>query len=69
MTRAPEGQGLVVAIKMAIKPSGMDRTDINYANALRTLTAYNDEFEKMSFKLVFEVHATKKDGMFAVSST
>mmetsp|Transcript_11425 Transcript_11425/g.21108 ORF Transcript_11425/g.21108 Transcript_11425/m.21108 type:complete len:463 (-) Transcript_11425:94-1482(-) len=68
-TPAPEGRGLAAAMEMAIKQSGMEKTDINYVNAHGTSTAYNDKFETMAFKAVFGEHATKKDGKFTVSST
>jgi 3-oxoacyl-(acyl-carrier-protein) synthase len=68
-TPAPEGRGLVGAIGMALKTSGLNPDDINYVNAHGTSTAYNDKFETMALKTVFKEHATKKDGKFVVSST
>lgn len=68
-TPAPEGRGLASAMEMAIKMSGMDKSEINYINAHGTSTAYNDKFETMAIKTVFGEHATAKDGKFVVSST
>ena len=68
-TPAPEGRGLAGAIQMALKMSGIDKTEINYVNAHGTSTAYNDKFETMAIKTVFGEHATAKNGKFVVSST
>jgi len=68
-TPAPEGRGLAAAMEMALKMSGMDKTDVNYVNAHGTSTAYNDKFETMAIKTVFQDHATSKNGKFVVSST
>lgn len=68
-TPAPEGRGLASAMEMAIKMSGMDKSEINYINAHGTSTAYNDKFETMAIKTVFGEQATAKDGKFVVSST
>lgn len=68
-TPAPEGRGLAAAMEMALKMSGMEKTDVNYVNAHGTSTAYNDKFETMAIKTVFQDHATSKNGNFVVSST
>lgn len=68
-TPAPEGRGLAAAMEMALKMSGMEKTDVNYINAHGTSTAYNDKFETMAIKTVFQDHATSKNGNFVVSST
>lgn len=68
-TPAPEGRGLAAAMEMAIKMSGMEKSEINYINAHGTSTAYNDKFETMAIKTVFGEHATSKNGKFVVSST
>lgn len=68
-TPAPEGRGLAAAMEMALKMSGMEKTDVNYVNAHGTSTAYNDKFETMAIKTVFQDHATSKNGKFVVSST
>nr|UAD82339.1 3-oxoacyl-[acyl-carrier-protein] synthase 2 [Chaetoceros muellerii] len=68
-TPAPEGRGLAAAMEMAVKMSGMEKTQVSYLNAHGTSTAYNDKFETMAIKSVFGDHATAKDGKFVVSST
>lgn len=68
-TPAPEGRGLAAAMEMALKQSGIDKTDVGYVNAHGTSTNYNDKFETMAIKSVFGEHATAKDGKFVVSST
>jgi 3-oxoacyl-[acyl-carrier-protein] synthase II len=68
-TPAPEGRGLAAAMEMAIKMSGMEKSEINYINAHGTSTAYNDKFETMAIKAVFGDRASAKDGSFVVSST
>ena len=66
-TPAPEGRGLASAMKMALKMSGMDPTEVNYVNAHGTSTPYNDKFETMAIKTVFGDHA--KSNKMCVSST
>lgn len=66
-TPAPEGRGLAAAMEMAIKMSGMPKTEISYINAHGTSTAYNDKFETMAIKNVFGDHAINKH--LVVSST
>lgn len=68
-TPAPEGRGLAAAMEIAVKMSGMEKTEISYLNAHGTSTNYNDKFETMAIKSVFGDHATNKDGKFVVSST
>ena len=68
-TPAPEGRGLAAAMEMALGESGIEKTDVSYVNAHGTSTPYNDKFETMAIKTVFGDHATKKDGLFVVSST
>lgn len=66
-TPAPGGKGLAAAMEMAVKMSGMDKTDISYINAHGTSTNYNDKFETMAIKTVFGDHAIDKK--LVVSST
>lgn len=66
-TPAPEGRGLAKAMEMALKMSGMDKTEVSYINAHGTSTAYNDKFETMAIKTVFSDHAINKK--MVVSST
>lgn len=62
---APEGEGGVRAMNMAIENSGLKAEDIDYINAHGTSTPYNDKFETMAIKTVFGEHAQK----LAISST
>lgn len=66
-TPAPEGRGLAAAMEMAVKMSGMDKTDVSYINAHGTSTNYNDKFETMAIKTVFGDHALSDK--LVVSST
>jgi 3-oxoacyl-[acyl-carrier-protein] synthase II len=68
-TPAPGGRGLAAAMEMAMKMSGMDKTDVSYINAHGTSTNYNDKFETMAIKTVFGEHATANSGGLVVSST
>ncbi|MCD7034962.1 beta-ketoacyl-ACP synthase II [Metabacillus sp. GX 13764] len=62
---APDGEGGVRAMNMAIENSGLKAEDIDYINAHGTSTPYNDKFETMAIKTVFGEHAQK----LAISST
>lgn len=62
---APEGEGGVRAMRMALKDAGLTPEDIDYMNAHGTSTHYNDKYETMAIKQVFGEHAYK----LAVSST
>lgn len=66
-TPAPEGRGLAAAMEMALNMAGMDKSHVSYINAHGTSTAYNDKFETMAIKTVFQDHA--KSDKFVVSST
>jgi 3-oxoacyl-[acyl-carrier-protein] synthase II len=68
-TPAPGGRGLAAAMEMAMKMSGMEKTDVSYINAHGTSTNYNDKFETMAIKTVFGEHATANSGGLVVSST
>ena len=54
-------------MEMALRMSGMPKTHVSYVNAHGTSTAYNDKFETMAIKTVFQDHATS--GQLVVSST
>ena len=56
-------------MEVALGESGVNKSDVSYMNAHGTSTAYNDKFETMAIKTVFDNHATDKDGSFFVSST
>jgi 3-oxoacyl-[acyl-carrier-protein] synthase II len=62
---APEGRGAALAIKMALKDSGIAAEKINYINAHGTSTPMGDELETLAIKNVFGDHAKK----LMVSST
>ncbi|RXI98259.1 beta-ketoacyl-[acyl-carrier-protein] synthase II [Anaerobacillus alkaliphilus] len=62
---APEGEGGVRAMRMALKDAGLNPEDIDYMNAHGTSTHYNDKYETLAIKQVFGEYATK----LAVSST
>ncbi|CAN5409701.1 beta-ketoacyl-ACP synthase II [soil metagenome] len=50
---APNGEGVVRALQMAIKDAGMTPDDIDVINAHGTSTYYNDRNETIAFKTVF----------------
>ncbi|MFN7251801.1 MAG: beta-ketoacyl-ACP synthase II [Anaerobacillus sp.] len=62
---APEGEGGVRAMRMALKDAGINPEDVDYMNAHGTSTHYNDKYETLAIKQVFQEHAKK----LAVSST
>ncbi len=55
----PEGKGLSLAMRGAVKDSGLQPEDIDYINAHGTSTPYNDKFETLAIKKVFGDHARK----------
>jgi 3-oxoacyl-[acyl-carrier-protein] synthase II len=61
----PEGKGLGMAMKRALKGAGSATEDVDYINAHGTSTPYNDKFETMAIKRLFGSHATQ----LPVSST
>lgn len=61
----PDGKGLALAMRNALKYSGVNPEQIDYINAHGTSTPYNDKFETLAIKKVFGDHAKK----LAVSST
>jgi len=50
---APEGEGAVRSIKMALKNSGVSPEQVDYYNAHGTSTKYNDFFETQALKTSF----------------
>ena len=66
ITGMPEdGSGIGVAMKLALKHSGIAPTDVQYINAHGTSTPTNDKTETVAVKLAFGEHAHK----LAMSST
>ena len=55
----PEGKGLSLAMRGAVKNAGLQPEDIDYINAHGTSTPYNDKFETLAIKKVFGDHARK----------
>lgn len=62
---APNGEGGMRAMKLAIEDGGLKPEEIDYINAHGTSTEYNDKYETAAIKEVFGEHAYK----LAVSST
>lgn len=56
---APEGEGAVRSIDMAINDSGLTPDQIDYFNAHGTSTAFNDAFETKAIKTVFGDYANQ----------
>ena len=50
---APNGEGAVRAIKMALGKAHLDPRDVDYVNAHGTSTPMNDKFETIAMKAVF----------------
>ncbi|MET3503962.1 beta-ketoacyl-ACP synthase II [Halalkalibacter oceani] len=64
-TPAPAGEGGQRAIRKALADAGLQPEEVQYVNAHGTSTYYNDLYETMAIKEVFQDHAYK----LAVSST
>ncbi len=62
---APDGEGAVRCMKMAIDDANITPQEVDYINAHGTSTDLNDKFETIAIKTVFGEHAYK----LAVSST
>jgi len=62
---APDGEGAVRAMRMALEVAGMAPEDVDYVNAHGTSTQLNDASETAAIKKVFGDHAHK----LCVSST
>lgn len=55
----PEGTGAILAMEMALKSSGINKTDVNYVNMHGTSTSLGDIAETKAIKNVFGEHAYK----------
>jgi 3-oxoacyl-[acyl-carrier-protein] synthase II len=62
---APEGEGAVRAMRMALNDAELNYQDVDYVNAHGTSTEYNDKTETQAIKTVFGEHVHKLN----VSST
>jgi len=62
---APDGEGAVRCMKMALKTGGLNIEDVSYINAHGTSTPQGDACETLAIKMVFGQRAKK----IAVSST
>ena len=62
---APEGEGVVRAMRAALADAGVQPQDVGYVNAHGTSTPHNDKNETAAIKAVFGPHARE----LAVSST
>jgi 3-oxoacyl-[acyl-carrier-protein] synthase II len=56
---APDGDGAIRCMKMAIKDAGLTPEDVDYINAHGTSTPLNDLTETLAIKEVFGSHAKK----------
>jgi 3-oxoacyl-[acyl-carrier-protein] synthase II len=56
---APEGEGAVKCMEMAIKDAQISKEEIGYINAHGTSTKYNDYNETLAIKTVFKDHARR----------
>jgi 3-oxoacyl-[acyl-carrier-protein] synthase II len=61
----PEGKGLSLAMRSALRSAGAQPEDVDYINAHGTSTPYNDKFETAAIKRLFGEHAYR----LKVSST
>ncbi len=56
---APDGEGFVRCIRMALRDAGLSPDDVDYINAHGTSTDLNDQTETMAIKAVFKEKAYK----------
>ncbi|HOJ60072.1 MAG TPA: beta-ketoacyl-ACP synthase II [bacterium] len=61
----PDGIGAQLAMRLALEDARLAVEDVDYINAHGTSTPYNDKFETLAIKSLFNSHAAK----LAVSST
>jgi len=53
MAPKKDGEGMAQTMELAIKNSGIDKSEVGYINAHGTSTTLNDKFETMAIKSVF----------------
>ncbi len=53
MAPKKDGEGMAQTMELAIRNSGIDKSEIGYINAHGTSTTLNDKFETMAIKSVF----------------
>jgi 3-oxoacyl-[acyl-carrier-protein] synthase II len=58
-TPAEDGEGAARSMKAALKDAGLKPEQVDYINAHGTSTQYNDKFETMAIKTVFQEHARR----------
>ena len=58
-TPAENGEGAARSMKLALEDAKLNPADIGYINAHGTSTPYNDKFETLAIKTVFQDHAKK----------
>ncbi|GKX65403.1 beta-ketoacyl-ACP synthase II [Inconstantimicrobium mannanitabidum] len=56
---SPDGEGAAKAMELSIKEAGISKEEVSYINAHGTSTPYNDKFETIAIKRVFEDYAYK----------
>jgi 3-oxoacyl-[acyl-carrier-protein] synthase II len=61
----PGGAGLALAMSTALQDAAIEPSAVDYINAHGTSTPYNDKFETLAIKQVFQEHANR----VAISST
>jgi 3-oxoacyl-[acyl-carrier-protein] synthase II len=59
MAPQKDGEGMAQTMELALKKSGIDKSEIGYINAHGTSTTLNDKYETMAIKSVFGEHAYK----------
>lgn len=61
----PDAKGVALCLQAALKDAGLDPKEVSYMNAHGTSTPFNDKFETLGIKKVFNEHAYQ----LAISST
>ncbi len=61
----PDSTGVILSMQLALEDAGIEPTEVSYINAHGTSTPFNDKFETLGIKKVFNSHANE----LAISST